>query len=59
MVQSQRTQDSGVTVENNEITEGKIHCGETGGVAGEQTVSGGLDSGAEELLESSRQEDIL
>lgn len=42
MVQSQRTQDSGVTEENNEITEGKIHCRETGGVAGEQT--GRLDS---------------
>lgn len=37
MVQSQRTRDSGVTAENNEISEGKIPSRETGGKTGEQT----------------------
>lgn len=43
VVQSQRGQDSGVTDENNEISEGKSHGRETGGKPGEQKHRNGKD----------------
>lgn len=43
MIQSQRTPVSGVTEENNEISEGKIHHRETGGKPGERKHWNGKD----------------